>query len=109
MSRVHIGQKWVNTCKYPPEVTNTPKMRRIRTELSDFHKASTLSSWLFLKYDITYKQFRNKSKKRRDEIREEYERDTGHKVKTPKTRSYYEDDYEDDYDEYIDREDLLEE
>ena len=42
-----------------------------------YKKASSLREWLFLKYGITYKQYRNKSKSRREDLREECMRDTG--------------------------------
>jgi len=76
MSRVHTGQKWVNTAKYPPQITNASKVTRIKGAHADPTKASSLSDWLFLKYDMTYKQYRNKSKSRRDALRAEYMRDT---------------------------------
>lgn len=37
-------------------------MFRIHSDHEDFHKASSLSSWLFMKYNISYKTFRQKSK-----------------------------------------------
>lgn len=40
-------------------------------------EASSLTEWLFLKYGMTYKQYRNKSKTRREELRDECTRDTG--------------------------------
>ena len=52
-------------------------MKRYKGENADYTKASTLSSWLFLKYDMSYKTYRNKSKNRRDELRKEYMYDTG--------------------------------
>ena len=52
-------------------------MVRMKGEHPNFTKAETLSSWLFLKYDMTYKTFQGKSKKRRDALRAEYEEDTG--------------------------------
>ncbi len=36
-----------------------------------------MSHWLFVKYDMSYKTYRNKSKERRDELRIEFEADTG--------------------------------
>lgn len=77
MSRVHKGQKWCNMPKHDASVTNPSKMIRIHSENEDYHKASSLSSWLFMKYDMSYKTYRNKSKARRDELRKEYEEDTG--------------------------------
>lgn len=78
MSRVRKpGNKFMNTVKYDSSVTGPSKMVRIHSENEDYHKTSTLSSWLFMKYDMTYKTYRNKSKKRRDELRLEYFNDTG--------------------------------
>ena len=76
MSRVMDGNKFVNENKYPPSVTNVSKMVRIHHEGEDYHKATTLSAWLFAKYDISYKTFRRKSKDRRDELKEEFLKDT---------------------------------
>lgn len=78
MSRVRKpGNKYVNTSRYDSSVTGPSKMTRIHGENEDYSKARNLSSWLFIKYDISYKTYRNKSKKRRDELRAEYEADTG--------------------------------
>ena len=52
-------------------------MTRIHSECEDYHKAGTLSAWLFMKYDMSYKAFQNKSKARKDALREEYKVDTG--------------------------------
>lgn len=77
MSRVKKPNKYVNTTKYDASVTGPSKMVRIHSETEDYHKASSLSSWLFMKYDLSYKTYRNKSKARREQLREEYCRDTG--------------------------------
>ena len=64
MSRVRKpGNKYMNTSKYPPDVINSSKMVRIKGENPDTTKAKTLTDWLFLKYDMSYKTYRNKSKK----------------------------------------------
>lgn len=76
MSRVHADQKFMNTSKYDQSVTGPSKMTRIHSENEDYHKASTLSAWLFMKYDKSYKWFRNKSSNRREELRAEYDKDT---------------------------------
>lgn len=76
MSRVHAGQKFMNVTKYDQSVTGPSKMTRIHSEHEDYHKASTLSAWFFMKYDKPYKWFRNKSSHRREELRAEYEKDT---------------------------------
>ena len=78
MSRVKKpGNKYMNTNKYDSSITGPSKMVRIHTENEDFHKARNLSWWLFMKYDMTYKTYRNKSKARRAALKEEYLRDTG--------------------------------
>ena len=77
MSRVmKPGNKFMNTTKYPPRVTNPSKVKRIKGENPNPSKAKSLTDWLFLKYDMSYKTYRNKSKKRRDELRQEYESET---------------------------------
>lgn len=66
MSRVKKpGNKYMNTTKYDSSVTGTSKMVRIHCDGEDYHKAQTLSHWLFTKYDMSYKTYRKKTKKRR--------------------------------------------
>ena len=78
MSRVRKpGCKYMNTAKYDSSVTGPSKMVRIHCEGEDYHKAKTMAHWLFVKYDMTYKTYRNKTKNRRDEMRKEFETDTG--------------------------------
>lgn len=77
MSRVHGHNKFMNTTHYDSSVTGPSKMTRIHSPNEDYHKASTLSSWLFMKYNMSYKTYRNKAKARRDESRAEYNADTG--------------------------------
>lgn len=78
MSRVRKpGSKYMNTNKYDSSVTGPSKMVRVHADGEDYHKASSFSSWLFMKYDMSYKTYRGKSKARRDELREEYAEDTG--------------------------------
>lgn len=78
MSRVRKpGNTFMNTTKYSHDVTDIPPMKRYKEKNADYTKAETLSSWLFLKYDMTYKTYRNKSKNRRNELRQEYMDDTG--------------------------------
>ena len=52
-------------------------MTRSKGPNPDYRKAVTLSLWLFLKYDMSYKIYRGKSVKRRKELRMEFEKDTG--------------------------------
>lgn len=81
MSRViKPGNKYMNTAHYDSSVTGPSKTVRIHCEGENYHKAKTLSRWLFVKYDMSYKTFRNKSKNRRDELRREFEEDTGIKL-----------------------------
>lgn len=78
MSRVlKPDNKFVNTVHYDHSVYEPSKIVRIHHKGEDYHKARTLAQWLFVKYDMSYKAFRNKSKNRRDELRKEYETDTG--------------------------------
>ena len=67
----------MNVTKHDHTVTDVSPMKRYKGENVDYTKADTLSSWLFLKYDMSYKTYRNKSKNRRDKLREEYMHDTG--------------------------------
>ena len=78
MSRVKKpGNKFMNTSKYPSSVTDISKMTRIHHEGEDYHNAKTLSAWLFMKYDMSYKTYRNKPKTRRDNLKDEFFVDTG--------------------------------
>ncbi len=79
MSRVHGQNKFVNTVRYDPSLTATSKVVRVHSENEDFHKAGTLSAWLFMKYDMSYITFRRKSLARRNELREEFFSDTGNR------------------------------
>jgi hypothetical protein len=89
MSRVRKPNKFLNTAKYDSSVTGPSKMVRIHSENEDYHKASTLSSWLFMKYDMSYKTYSNKSKKRKDELRAEYVADTGNESTQDKAARKY--------------------
>lgn len=81
MSRVRKpGGKYMNENQYDTSMYGPSKKVRIHHEKEDYRKATTLSQWLFAKYDMSYKTFRNKSKNRRDELRQEYEFDTGVEV-----------------------------
>ncbi len=82
MSRVHGRNKFVNTPHYDSSVTGPSKMVRIHFDGEDYHKASTLSAWLFMKYDMSYKTYRKKSRARRAELKEEYAEDTGNDIRT---------------------------
>ena len=78
MSRVKKpGNKFMNTPQYDNSVYGPSKKVRIHCEGEDYHKAKTLSHWLFVKYDMSYKTYRNKLKNRRNELRKEFEEDTG--------------------------------
>lgn len=77
MSRVRKpGNKWGNDIKHTPEEVAPSKIVRKKLEQVDYTKATALSSWLFLKYNMSYKQYRNKSSKRRQELKEEFLNDT---------------------------------
>ena len=77
MSRVRKPGKFVNENHYDSSVYGPSKMVRIHCENEDYHKSSTLSQWLFVKYDMSYKTYARKSKNRKDELRAEFEADTG--------------------------------
>lgn len=77
MSRVKIGEKFMNVTHYDSSVTGPSKKKRIHFEGEDYHNAKSLSTWLFIKYDMSYKSYRHKSKARRIELRNEFFNDTG--------------------------------
>ena len=77
MSRViKPGNRFMNTSHYDSSVYGPSKKVRTHFDGEDYHRAKTLSQWLFIKYDMTYKSFRNKSISRRKALRKEYESDT---------------------------------
>lgn len=92
MSRVHPGEKHMNTPKHDSSVTGPTKVIRTKGENADYTKAKSMASWLFLKYDITYATYRRKSKNRREALRQEYMSDTGQEYIGPKPRDDYFDD-----------------
>ncbi len=61
-------------------------MQKTAKKTKPFRKASSLTEWLSVKYGITYKQYRNKSKKSRTELKEECMRDTGIELLTDEER-----------------------
>lgn len=83
MSRVKTRQKFMNTNKYDSSITGPSKLTRIHFDVEDYHKAKTLTDWLFVKYDMSYKTYRKKSKNRKNELRDEFEKDTGITIKSP--------------------------
>lgn len=70
------NNKYMNTNEYSSSVTAPSKMTRIKGPDADYTKASSLTDWLFLKYDMSYKTYRNKSRNRRLELKEEFLLDT---------------------------------
>ena len=84
MSRVNVGQKYMNEPRHSVDITGPFKVVRSKAESVDFTKASSLTSWLFLKYDMTYHTYRNKSKARREALRVEYMADTGNETIGPR-------------------------
>lgn len=91
MSRVKPGNKYCNSPPYKESVYGLSKMVRIHWEDEDYHKARTLSHWLFTKYDMSYKTYRNKSKARRDELRAEFRADTNYDERHKEDESLGED------------------
>lgn len=82
MSRVRSNQKWMNTSHYDKHIYEISKKVRIHSENEDYQKARTLSQWLFVKYDMSYKTYKNKSKNRKQELRNEFANDTGIHIDT---------------------------
>ncbi len=82
MSRVKKPGKYMNDNRYSSAVTGPSKSIRLKNEKADYTRSHNLSTWLLLKYDMSYKTFRNKSKNRRDELRREYGADTGNDIRT---------------------------
>lgn len=77
MSRVRKpNNKYMNTNKYSSSVTAPSKMTHIKGPDADYTKASFLTDWLYLKYDMSYKTYRNKSRNRRLELKGEFLLDT---------------------------------
>lgn len=78
MSRVQKPKnKFMNTPRHDASVTGPSKVVRIHTADEDYHRAVSLTGWLFMKYDMSYKAFRRKSRARREALRLEYAADTG--------------------------------
>lgn len=88
MSRVWgiMGEKYVNTVKFDSKTTAPTKVRRSKAEYSDYTKAKTLTSWLYLKYNMSYKTFRRKKPERRSALRDEFLLDTGTEDKSEQKR-----------------------
>lgn len=76
MSRVRDDQKYVNISRKEGFCTGPSKIIRSKGPNPNWHNAKTLTSWLFLKYDMSYEQFQGKSKDKRDQLRKEYKIDT---------------------------------
>lgn len=91
MSIVRKPNKFVNITKRPSSQTGPFKMKRYKSDHVDWTKAKSLSSWLFLKYDMDYKSFCRKSKKRKDELRKEYYDDTGNTISQKEKQNYCDD------------------
>lgn len=87
MSRVRCDQKFMNENHYDASMYQPKKKIRVHREGENYHKANTLSLWLFMKYDMSYKAYRRKSKSRRQSLRDEYLADiTRDKCKITKAR-----------------------
>ena len=98
MSRVKKPKnKFVNPNKYDSSITGQSKKVRIHFEGQDFRKADTLTQWLFMKYNMSYRTYRNKSKKRRKELREEFKADTGIDLMEKQRDLNYQDDWDSEY------------
>ena len=89
MSRVFKDQKHVNMPKRDGATTGPSKIEKSFGPNADFTKVKSLSDWLHLKYGMSYKQFRGKTKNRKDALRAEYFEDTGRVPgQTNKTNCY---------------------
>lgn len=78
MSRVRkLKNKYMNSSSYSSYITNTSGKKSIHSETEDCHKCKTLSYWLFVKYDMSYGAYRNRSANRREELRAEFRRNIG--------------------------------
>lgn len=77
MSRVFWDQKYVNMPRHSQSGVGPSKVVRIHSTNEDYHKAPTLSAWLFMEYDMKYTSFRRKSVATKQKLRLEYESDTG--------------------------------
>ena len=106
MSRVHNDQKYMNV-SHVPGAANASRVTVSKDANADYHKATTLKSWLFLKYDMSYKTYRNKKKERRIQLQEEYKVDTGNLLHAEKQAARYRDNM-DDWDEVEDAMRILE-
>lgn len=86
MSRVRKpGDKWMNVPRHPPEFYEISPPIYSKASVVHPEKATTLRSWLFVKYDMSYNTFTRKSKVRKDALRKEYEKETGRKIKHPES------------------------
>ena len=65
MSRVFRGERYVNMPHHRADITAPSKVVRVHCEGEDYHNADSLTSWLFMKYDMSFKTYRGKSKQRR--------------------------------------------
>lgn len=77
MSRVKADNKHMNVPKHTSKVAGPSKVVRVHSPAEDYHEAPTLVSWLFMKYDMSYRTFRSKPVRRKDTLRQEYIEDTG--------------------------------
>ncbi len=80
--------KFANTDKPSSPITVSSKIARAKVLDADYTKASTLAEWLFLKYGMSYKAYRRKSRDRRLMLKEEYVEDTEADIRTPEERDY---------------------
>lgn len=80
MSRVFFDQKFVNMPRHSGYEVGSFRVVRIHSPNEDYHNAPTLSAWLFMKYDMKYTTFRRKSVAKKQQLRLEYEADTGNSV-----------------------------
>lgn len=66
--------KYVNSPKYAPSVYQPSKITVIQKGTRKTQgQIPSLTAWLDIRYGMSYKAYRGKSRKRREELREEYE------------------------------------
>ena len=82
MSRVFPNNKYLNLPRNFPEYYAPKEISFTRGDHGDYTKARTLTRYLFLRYGMSYKTFKEKSARRRNKIREEYYNITGQKPKS---------------------------
>lgn len=78
MSRVSKPNKYMNTPKHDPSITNPSKVKRTyRMGVGNYFDAECISEWLAIKYGMTYAQYKRRPQEERAKFQKEYTKDTG--------------------------------